>query len=140
LPVKIVIFNNSGYGLITLEAEGIDDLPAYRKGIGFPNPDAATLTRAREGHEFTVQNQNRVKGAVSAAFAIEGPAIIDAVVASNELPKLSHLEVDAAGHVAVAKLKEGTSRPNRRVITTRSLPTFAVTEPRAFATVSIGRA
>ena len=105
LPVKVVIFNNSGFGLITLEAESVG-LPAYRKGIEFPNPDFAALARACGGHGFTARKPNELKEAVSAALAIEGPAIIDAVVASNELPNLPHLELDMVGHVAVAKVKE----------------------------------
>jgi pyruvate dehydrogenase (quinone) len=105
LPVKIVIFNNSGFGLITLEAESIG-LPAYRKGIEFPNPDFAALAQACGGHGFTARKPNELKEAVRAAFAIEGPAIVDAVVASNEMPNLPHLELDVVGHVAVAKIKE----------------------------------
>jgi len=105
LPVKVVIFNNSSFGLITLEAESVG-LPAYRKGIEFPNPDFAALARACGGHGFTARKPNELKEAVSAALAIEGPAIIDAVVAANELPNLPHLELDMLGHVAVAKAKE----------------------------------
>jgi len=105
LPVKVVIFNNSSFGLITLEAESVG-LPAYRKGIEFPNPDFAALARACGGHGFTARKPNELKEAVSAALAIEGPAIIDAVVAANELPNLPHLELDMLGHVAVAKVKE----------------------------------
>jgi thiamine pyrophosphate-dependent acetolactate synthase large subunit-like protein len=41
LPVKVVVYNNSAFGLITLEAESVG-LPAFRKGIEFPNPDFAT--------------------------------------------------------------------------------------------------
>jgi len=105
LPVKVVIFNNSSFGLITLEAESVG-LPAYRKGIEFPNPDFAALARACGGHGFTARKPHELKEAVSAALAIEGPAIIDAVVASNELPNLPHLDLDMVGHVAVAKVKE----------------------------------
>jgi pyruvate dehydrogenase (quinone) len=105
LPVKVVIFNNSGFGLITLEAESVG-LPAYRKGIEFPNPNFAALARACGGHGFTARKPNELKEALSAAFAIEGPTIIDAVVAANELPNLPHLELDMVGHVAVAKVKE----------------------------------
>jgi pyruvate dehydrogenase (quinone) len=105
LPVKVVIFNNSGFGLITLEAESVG-LPAYRKGIEFPNPDFAALARACGGHGFTARKPNELKEALSAAFAIEGPAIIDAVVAANELPNVPHLELDMVGRVAVAKVKE----------------------------------
>src|SRR4029077_15875208 len=101
-PVKVIVYNNSAFGLITLEAESVG-LPAYRKGIEFPNPDFAALARACGGHGFTARKPNELKEAVSAALASEGPAIIDAVVASNELPNLPHLELDMVGHVAVAK-------------------------------------
>ncbi len=105
LPVKVVIYNNSGFGLITLEAESVG-LPAYRKGIEFPNPDFAALARACGGHGFTARKPAELKEALSAAFAIEGPTIIDAVVAANELPNLPHLELELVGHIAVAKVKE----------------------------------
>ena len=105
LPVKVVIFNNSGFGLIKLEAESVG-LPPYRQGIEFPNPDFAAFARACGGHGFTAKKPGELKEAVSAAFAIEGPAIVDAVVARDELPNLPHLELDLVGHVAVAKVKE----------------------------------
>ncbi|MGB9331569.1 MAG: thiamine pyrophosphate-dependent enzyme [Steroidobacteraceae bacterium] len=105
LPVKVVIFNNSGFGLITLEAESVG-LPAYRKGIEFPNPDFAALARACGGHGFTARKPGELKEALNAALAIAGPTIIDAVVAASELPNLPHLELDLVGHVAVAKVKE----------------------------------
>jgi pyruvate dehydrogenase (quinone) len=35
-----------------------------------------------------------LKAAVTEAFAIDGPAIVDAVVVSNELPNLPHLDLD----------------------------------------------
>src|SRR6202050_5319619 len=89
LPVKVVVYNNSGFGLITLEAESVG-LPAFRKGIEFPNPDFAALARACGGPGFTARKPHELEAAGSAAFAIEGPAIIDAVVASNELPNLPH--------------------------------------------------
>jgi pyruvate dehydrogenase (quinone) len=91
--------------LITLEAESVG-LPAYRKGIEFPNPDFAALARACGGHGFTARKPGELKEALNAALAIEGPTIIDAVVAANELPNLPHLELDLVGHVAVAKVKE----------------------------------
>ena len=37
------------------------------------------------------------------------------MVVANELPNLPHLELETVGNVAVAKVKEGASRPNRRV-------------------------
>ena len=40
------------------------------------------------------------------AFAIDGPAIVDAVVVANELPNLPHLDLDMVEHFALAKIKE----------------------------------
>lgn len=46
LPVKIVIFDNAAFGLVTLEAESVGILP-FREAIDFPNPDYAALARLR---------------------------------------------------------------------------------------------
>jgi hypothetical protein len=35
--VKVIVYNNSSFGLIPLEAESIG-LPAFRKATDFPNP------------------------------------------------------------------------------------------------------
>jgi pyruvate dehydrogenase (quinone) len=105
LPVKVVIYNNSAFGLITLEAESVGLAP-FRSGIEFPNPDFAELARACGGHGFTAREPTELKAALSEAFATDGPAIVDAVVVSNELPNLPHLELDVVGRVALAKVKE----------------------------------
>ncbi len=45
LPVKVVVYNNSAFGMIALEAEATG-VPAYKRGIDFPNPDFVALARA----------------------------------------------------------------------------------------------
>jgi pyruvate dehydrogenase (quinone) len=105
LPVKVVIFNNSAFGLITLEAESVGLAP-FREGIQFPNPDYAALARACGGHGFTIKKPDELKAAIQEAFAIDGPAIIDAVVVSDELPNLPHLDLELVGRVALAKVRE----------------------------------
>jgi len=105
LPVKVVIYNNSAFGLITLEAESVGLAP-FRSGIEFPNPDFAGLARSCGGHGFTARKPAELKAALSEAFAIDGPAIIDAVVVSSELPNVPHIELDMLGHIALAKVKE----------------------------------
>jgi pyruvate dehydrogenase (quinone) len=105
LPVKVVIFNNSAFGLITLEARSAA-LPAFREGIEFPNPDFAALARACGAHGFTARRPEELATAISEAFAVEGPAIVDAVVVSDELPNVPHLELDMIEHFALAKIKE----------------------------------
>jgi pyruvate dehydrogenase (quinone) len=105
LPIKVVIYNNSAFGLITLEAESVG-LPPFREGIEFPNPDFAVLARACGGHGFTARQPGELKAALAEAFAIDGPAIVDAVVVANELPNLPHLDLDMVEHFALAKIKE----------------------------------
>ncbi len=105
LPVKVVIYNNSAFGLITLEAESVG-LPPFREGIEFPNPDFAALARACGGHGFTARKPGELKAAISEALAVDGPAIVDAVIVSNEMPNLPHLDLDKIGHFALAKVRE----------------------------------
>jgi pyruvate dehydrogenase (quinone) len=105
LPVKVVIFNNSALGLITLEAESVGILP-FREAIEFPNPDFAALARACGGHGFTVKHPGLLRPELNEAFALDGPAIIDCVVPADEMPNMPHIELDQIGNYAVAKIKE----------------------------------
>jgi pyruvate dehydrogenase (quinone) len=105
LPVKVVIFNNSAFGLITLEAESVG-LPPFRKGIEFTNPDFAAFARACGGHGYTARKPGELDAAISEAFAVDGPAIVDAVVAADEIPNLPHIDLDTLRHFAQAKIKE----------------------------------
>jgi thiamine pyrophosphate-dependent acetolactate synthase large subunit-like protein len=105
LPMKVVVYNNSAFGLIVLEAEGVG-LPPFREGIEFPNPDFVSLARACGGHGFKATKPGDLKAAINEAFAVDGPAIVDAVVVANELPNLPHLDLDMIGHFALAKVRE----------------------------------
>jgi pyruvate dehydrogenase (quinone) len=105
LPVKVVVYNNSAFGLISLEAESTG-LPAFRKGIEFPNPDFAALARACGGRGFSARQPGELKAAISEAFAADGPAIVDAVVPADELPNMPHVAMETVERVALAKIKE----------------------------------
>jgi thiamine pyrophosphate-dependent acetolactate synthase large subunit-like protein len=105
LPIKVIIYNNSALGLITLEAESIGLAP-FREAIEIPNPDFAALARACGGHGFTARQPNELNAAISEAFATDGPAIVDAVVVPNEMPNMPHVELEQVGHYAIAKIKE----------------------------------
>lgn len=105
LPVKVIVYNNSAFGLITLEAESMGVAP-YNPGIDFPNPDFAAFARACGGHGFTARKPGELKQAISDALAADGPAIVDAVVVADELPNVPHLDLEILGNVARAKIKE----------------------------------
>ncbi|HEY2526510.1 MAG TPA: thiamine pyrophosphate-binding protein [Xanthobacteraceae bacterium] len=104
LPVKIVVYNNSAFGLIPLEAEAVG-LPAYREAIQFPNPDFCELARACGGHGFRATKPGEL-AEINEAFQAEGPAVVDCVVAAEEMPNFPHLDLDKIGHYALAKFKE----------------------------------
>jgi pyruvate dehydrogenase (quinone) len=105
LPVKVVIYNNSAFGLITLEAESVG-IPAFHKGIDFPNPDFAAFARACGGHGFSARKPGDLKDAIAQALAADGPAIVDAVVPADELPNVPNLDLGKISKVAEARIKE----------------------------------
>ncbi len=105
LPVKVVIYNNSSFGLIPLEAEAAG-LPAYREAIEFPNPDFAAFARACGGHGFRATKPGELLAEINEAFQADGPAIVDCVVAADEMPNLPHINLETVGHYAMAKIRE----------------------------------
>ncbi len=105
LPVKAVIYNNSAFGLIPLEAESVG-LPPFRKGIEFPNPDFVAFAKACGGRGFKITKPEHLLATIREALASDGPTIVDAVVASDELPNLPHLDLALIGRVAQAKVRE----------------------------------
>jgi pyruvate dehydrogenase (quinone) len=105
LPVKVVIYNNSAFGLISFEAESVG-LPAYKEGIEFPNPDYVELARACGGKGFRAAKPGDLAAAIRDGLAADGPTIVDCVVAADEMPNFPHLDLDKAGNYALAKIKE----------------------------------
>jgi pyruvate dehydrogenase (quinone) len=105
LPVKVVIYNNSAFGLIHLEAESVG-LPPFEKGIQFPNPDFAALAQACGGRGFKVTEPTELRSVIAEALACDGPTIVDAVVAADEMPNVPHIELGLFGRYAQAKIRE----------------------------------
>jgi thiamine pyrophosphate-dependent acetolactate synthase large subunit-like protein len=105
LPVKCFVYNNSAFGLITLEAEAIG-VPAWKQGIDFPHPDYVALARACGGIGFKAERPAELRDVIGKALKADGPAIVDCVVAANELPNFPHVELEQAGNFAKAKIKE----------------------------------
>ena len=62
--------------------------------------------RENKPDDFKATTPGELKGAISEAFAADGPAIVDAIVAANELPNFPHIELETVGHYAMAKIKE----------------------------------
>jgi pyruvate dehydrogenase (quinone) len=105
LPVKAVVYDNSSLGLITLEAEGIG-LPAWKQAIDFTNPDYVMLARACGAVGFKAEKPSELRDAIRKALDADGPAIVDCVVAADELPNLPHIDLERVENFAKAKVKE----------------------------------
>lgn len=82
LPVKVVVFNNSSLNFVELEmkAAGIVTF-----GTDLHNPNFAAVAEALGMFGRRVEQPADLESALAAAFAHDGPALIDVVTARQEL-------------------------------------------------------
>ena len=95
LPVKLVIIDNGTLGFVELEMKS-SGLLAF--GVELQNPDFAAVAKAMGVHAARVEDPADLRGALEAAFAHPGPALVDVVTNRQELampPKITLTE--AAG-------------------------------------------
>ena len=104
LPVKVVVFNNSTWGLVHLEMEEAG-LPAF-KGTEFPNMDFAAFARACGAEGFTARKPGELAGALASLLAAPGPAILDVFVDPAELPTLPHITLDKVWKFGISRVRE----------------------------------
>jgi pyruvate dehydrogenase (quinone) len=105
LPIKVFVFNNSGWGLVHLEMEEAA-LPAFRQGAVFKNPDFAMFAQACGAQGFRVTRPQALRDTVAQALATPGPVIIDVVVNPSEIPAMPHLKLDQVWKFGIGKLRE----------------------------------
>ncbi len=82
LPVKVVVFNNGALAFIELEMKSSGIL---NHGTELVNPNFAQVAEAMGIKGFRVEDPGDLEGALKAAFAHDGPALIDVVVNRQEL-------------------------------------------------------
>jgi pyruvate dehydrogenase (quinone)/pyruvate oxidase len=104
LPVKVVVYDNSGWGLVKLEMEGAG-VPAAA-GARFPNIDFAAFARACGARGFSAREPSALAETVPAFLGAPGPAILHAIVDPAEIPAMPHVGVDQAWKFGIAKIKE----------------------------------
>ncbi|MDA0178754.1 ubiquinone-dependent pyruvate dehydrogenase [Solirubrobacter phytolaccae] len=82
LPAKIVVFNNGSLGFVELEmkAAGIVNF-----GTELENPDFAAVATALGLYGQRVSDPAGLQDALRAAFAYDGPALVEVMVARQEL-------------------------------------------------------
>jgi pyruvate dehydrogenase (quinone) len=104
LPVKVVVFNNSSWGLVHLEMEGAG-LPAF-KGSNFPNMDFAAFARACHAEGFTARLPEELEPAIRQWLAAPGPAVLDVFIDASELPVMPHISADQIWKFGIARARE----------------------------------
>jgi pyruvate dehydrogenase (quinone) len=82
LPLKIVVFNNGTLGFVELEQKSTGFLDF---GTELKNPDFAAMAEATGIHGIRLEDPAEVDEGIAAAFADDGPVLIDAVVNRTEL-------------------------------------------------------
>jgi len=93
LPVKIIVFSNSSLAFVELEmmATGI-----LGTGTEMINPHFVALARSAGIYGVRVEDPADLKEAVTAAFAHDGPALVEAVVNRTELSMPPTIKLDQA--------------------------------------------
>jgi pyruvate dehydrogenase (quinone) len=82
LPLKVVVFNNGALGFIELEQKSTGFL-AF--GTELQNPNFAAMTEAVGMRGIRLEDPADVDEGIAAAFAHNGPVLVDAVVNRTEL-------------------------------------------------------
>ncbi|KEP69527.1 pyruvate dehydrogenase [Thioclava dalianensis] len=82
LPVKIVVLNNGTLGFVELEQKAGGYLP---ENVALKNPNFADVARSLGLMGVRVEDAGELKGALTEAFAHDGPALIDVVSNRQEL-------------------------------------------------------
>ena len=82
LPVKVVVFNNGALGFIELEQKSSGFL---NTGTELQNPNFAAMAEAIGVRGIRLEDPAEVDTGIAAAFAHDGPVLVDAVVNRTEL-------------------------------------------------------
>jgi pyruvate dehydrogenase (quinone) len=93
LPVKIIIFNNGALGFVELEMKA-GGIPTY--GTDLVDPDFVGIARSAGLFGVRVEKASELDDALRAAFAHDGPALVDVRIVREELslpPKLTYEQI-----------------------------------------------
>jgi pyruvate dehydrogenase (quinone) len=82
LPVKVVVFNNGTLGFVELEQKSTGFLDF---GTELQNPNFAAVAEAAGIRGIRIEDAAEVADGIAAAFAHDGPVLVDAAVNRTEL-------------------------------------------------------
>jgi len=93
LPIKIVVFNNSTLGFVELEQKAAGYVDT---NVALKNPDFGAIAAQMGFFGVRVTRSDALEGVLRAAFAHDGPALVDVVTETMELampPKIKAEQV-----------------------------------------------
>jgi len=93
LPIKIVVFNNSLLGFVSMELKAAGYLDT---NVDLAKTDFAAIARAAGIHGVRVEESEDVAAALREAFSHPGPALIDVVTSKHELALPPSIELAQA--------------------------------------------
>jgi pyruvate dehydrogenase (quinone) len=107
LPLKIVVYDNSGWGLVRIEMEGAG-MPAMA-GAAFPNMNFAALAEACGAKGCAAEDPAGLEPAVHAFLEAEGPAM-----AAMPSPRRSSSGRAAGTQPRVLRFRRGSEQERER--------------------------
>jgi pyruvate dehydrogenase (quinone) len=122
LPVKVIIFNNGVLGFVALEMKAAGFIES---GVDLQNPDFAAMARAMGIHSVRVEDPGDLPGAMRGVLDHAGPAVLDAVTATQELsmpPTINLEEIKGFSLWAVRAVMSGRGNEVIDLAKTNLLP------------------
>ncbi len=102
LPVKVVVFNNGALGFVELEQKSTGFLDF---GTGLRNPNFAALAEAVGIRGIRLEDAGDVDAGIAAAFAHDGPVLIDAAVNRTEFVMPPSITLEMAKGFSIFMVK-----------------------------------
>ena len=113
LPVKVVVFNNGALGFIELEQKSSGFVNI---GTDLKNPNFAAMAEAVGVRGIRLEKSSDVEPGIAAAFAHQGPVLIDAVVNRTELAMPPAITVEMAKGFSLYMLRAVMSGHTNEVL------------------------
>lgn len=104
LPIKVVVYDNAGWGLVHLEMEGAG-MPAA-PGTAFPNMDFAAYAQACGAAGFLADEPASLERTIREFLGSPGPALLHARIDPEELPVMPEFDLAQAIRFGIAKARE----------------------------------
>jgi pyruvate dehydrogenase (quinone) len=102
LNVKVIVLNNGSLGFIEMEMKASGFLDT---GCELKNPNFAAMAEAMGVKGVRVEKPQDLRGALTEAFAHDGPVLVDVVSARQELAMPPKTTLDQAYHFGMFTMK-----------------------------------